>query len=67
MRPLITHCHAGLANVYRRTGTPDQEREHFATATTMYREMGMAFWLEKLEHEMREAPARLTRSGGPGE
>jgi tetratricopeptide (TPR) repeat protein len=52
MRPLIAHCHAGLAKVYRRTGQPDQEREHFATATTMYREMGMTHWLEKVEADI---------------
>jgi hypothetical protein len=26
----------------------------FTTATTMYREMGMTYWLEKAEAEMRE-------------
>jgi hypothetical protein len=57
MRPLIAHCHAGLAKVYRLTGQPDQEREHFATATTMYREMGMTYWLEKAEAEIRSLRA----------
>jgi tetratricopeptide (TPR) repeat protein len=57
IRPLIAHCHAGLAKVYRRTGKPDQEREHFATATTMYREMGMTYWLEKAEAELRSLGA----------
>jgi len=41
MRPLVAHCHAGLATLYRRTGKQDQAQEHFATATAMYREMGM--------------------------
>jgi class 3 adenylate cyclase/tetratricopeptide (TPR) repeat protein len=53
MRPLIAHCHAGLATVYRRTSKPDLEREHFATATTMYREMGMTHWLEELETKLK--------------
>jgi class 3 adenylate cyclase/tetratricopeptide (TPR) repeat protein len=48
MRPLIAHCHAGLAKVYRRTGRLDQALEHFATATTMYRDMGLTYWLEKI-------------------
>ena len=54
MRPLIAHCHAGLAKLCHRTGKPEQEREHLATATTMYREMGMTYWLEKMNAEMRE-------------
>ena len=53
MRPLVAHCHLGLAKLYRRTGTRGQAQEHFATATTMYREMGMTYWLEKAEAEMR--------------
>jgi class 3 adenylate cyclase/tetratricopeptide (TPR) repeat protein len=56
MRPLIARCHAGLAKVYRRSGKPDLEREHFATATTMYREMGMTYWLERLETELKALP-----------
>jgi hypothetical protein len=37
MRPLIAHCHLGLAKLYRRTDKREQAREHLATATTMYR------------------------------
>jgi hypothetical protein len=33
---------------------PEQAREHLATATTMYREMGMTYWLEKAEVELAE-------------
>jgi tetratricopeptide (TPR) repeat protein len=47
MRPLIAHCHLGLGKLYRRTGQREQAQEHLATATTMYREMGMTYWLEK--------------------
>jgi len=49
MRPLIAHCHLGLGKLYRRTGTFEQAQEHVATATTMYREMDMRFWLEQAE------------------
>jgi hypothetical protein len=28
--------------------------EHFAAATSMYREMGMTYWLEKAQREMKE-------------
>jgi len=53
MRPLVAHCHLGLGKLYRRTGKPEQAREHLTTATTMYREMGMGFWLEQAEAESR--------------
>ncbi len=54
MRPLVAHCHAGLAKLYRRTGQRAEADEHFTTATSMYREMGMRFWLEQAEAEMKE-------------
>jgi hypothetical protein len=38
----------------RRTGQREQAQEHLITATTMYREMDMRFWLERAEAEMRE-------------
>jgi tetratricopeptide (TPR) repeat protein len=49
MRPLVAHCHLGLGKLYRRTGKREQAREHLTTATTMYREMEMTYWLEKAE------------------
>jgi hypothetical protein len=49
--PLIAHCHLGLDNLYRRTDKREQAREDLTTATTMYREMGMTYWLEKAEAE----------------
>jgi uncharacterized protein HemY len=52
MRPLVAHCHLGLGKLYRRTGKHDQASEHLTTATTMYREMDMRFWLEKAEAEL---------------
>jgi class 3 adenylate cyclase/tetratricopeptide (TPR) repeat protein len=52
MRPLVAHCHLGLGKRYRRTGQREQAQEHLTTATTMYREMDMRFWLEKAETEM---------------
>jgi hypothetical protein len=54
MRPLVAHCHLGLGKLYRRTGKREQAQEHLATATTMYREMDMQFWLEQAEAELRE-------------
>jgi hypothetical protein len=37
----------------RRQGKREQAQEHLTTATTMYREMGMTYWLEKAETESR--------------
>jgi class 3 adenylate cyclase/tetratricopeptide (TPR) repeat protein len=53
MRPLVAHCHLGLGKLYRRTGTREQTQAHLTTATTMYREMDMRFWLEQAEAELR--------------
>ncbi len=54
MRPLVARCHLGLGKLYLRTDKREQARERLATATMMYREMGMTFWLEKAEAEMTE-------------
>jgi tetratricopeptide (TPR) repeat protein len=49
MRPLVAHCHLGLGRLSRRAGKRQEAQEHLTTATTMYREMGMTYWLEKAE------------------
>ncbi len=53
MRPLVAHCHLSLGKLYRRTGDQAKAEEHVATAASMYREMGMLFWLEQTG-EMKE-------------
>jgi tetratricopeptide (TPR) repeat protein len=52
MRPLVAHCHLGLGKLYRRTGKQQEAHEYLTTATTMYREMGMMYWLEQAEAEI---------------
>jgi class 3 adenylate cyclase/tetratricopeptide (TPR) repeat protein len=52
MRPLVAHCEASLANLYRRANESKKAQAHFTTATTMYREMDMQFWLKQAEAEM---------------
>jgi class 3 adenylate cyclase/tetratricopeptide (TPR) repeat protein len=54
MRPLVAHCHHGLGKLYRRTGNREEAHKHLTTATTMYGEMHMRFWLERTETEDRE-------------
>jgi tetratricopeptide (TPR) repeat protein len=53
MRPLVAHCHLGLAKLCSRTGKRREAREHLAAATTMYREMNMPFWLEQAGTELK--------------
>jgi hypothetical protein len=52
MRPLVAHCHLGLGKLYRRTGKRELAQEHLTTATTLYHEMGMTYWLEQAEPEL---------------
>jgi class 3 adenylate cyclase/tetratricopeptide (TPR) repeat protein len=54
MRPLIAHCHLGLGKLHRRRGDREQAQEHLTTAVAMYREMGMIYWPEQAEAELRQ-------------
>ena len=47
MRPLVAHCHFGLGKLHRRAGRREQAQACLATATAMYRTMGMTYWLEQ--------------------
>ena len=49
MRPLVAHCHSGLGKLYAQSGQRKQAQRHLASAVTMYREMGMQFWLDTVE------------------
>jgi predicted ATPase len=49
MRPLVARCHADLATLHRRCDRGAEADQHLQTATEMYREMGMKYWLEQLE------------------
>ncbi|HEX9408364.1 MAG TPA: tetratricopeptide repeat protein [Methylomirabilota bacterium] len=52
LRPLIAKCHLGVGKLYRRNGDPQGALEQLSTATKMFREMDMRFWLEQAEAEM---------------
>jgi class 3 adenylate cyclase/tetratricopeptide (TPR) repeat protein len=54
MRPLVAHCHLGLGKLSRRTGKREEAHEHLTTATTMYREMDMRFWMEQAAADTKE-------------
>jgi predicted ATPase/class 3 adenylate cyclase len=54
MRPLVAHCHLGLGRLSQRASKLSDARQHLTTATTMYREMTMPFWLDKAEAAMAD-------------
>ena len=47
MRPLERHCHPGLARIWRRLAGDVEAKEHFTAATRVYRDLGMAWWLNQ--------------------
>jgi class 3 adenylate cyclase/tetratricopeptide (TPR) repeat protein len=49
MRPLIAHCHVGLARVCRVLGQESAASEHRARATALLQELGMGYWLERVQ------------------
>ncbi len=51
MRSLVGRCHLGLGRLYLGADERKLAGEHFTTASTMYRTMGMTYWLEKAEAE----------------
>ena len=55
MVPPGGHCHLGLGKLYRRrSGKREQAQEDLTTAMTMYREMGMTYWLERAEAGLKD-------------
>ena len=64
MRPLLAHCHFGLGKLCHRGAKRQEGDEHTTTATTMYREMGMTYWLEEAGREL-EALRSSDRVRGP--
>ena len=54
MRPLVAHCKLGLGKLYGRQGNRGHAQEHLTTAIAMYREMGMTYWPEQAEEELRQ-------------
>jgi class 3 adenylate cyclase/tetratricopeptide (TPR) repeat protein len=56
MLPLVAHCHAGLATLHRRTGRPAETNWHLAEARALYEDMGMAYWLRRLDEAGSSRP-----------
>jgi class 3 adenylate cyclase/tetratricopeptide (TPR) repeat protein len=53
MRPLVAHCHRGLGKLHCKTGQREHGQQHLTTAATMYHEMGMTYWSQKVEAELK--------------
>ena len=54
MRPLVAHCHFGLARLFARTGRGERVAGHFGTAAAMYADMGLLVWLEQAKRQLDE-------------
>jgi len=61
MRPMLAHCHFGLAMFYARQDRIMEAREHGGAAVAMFREMDMRFWLEKTERARTHFGATIVR------
>lgn len=48
MRPLVAHCHAGLATLYTRSGRSAEAQSQLHAATELYEAMGMRGWQARL-------------------
>jgi class 3 adenylate cyclase/tetratricopeptide (TPR) repeat protein len=46
MRPLVAHCHKGLASSYLRLGNEKEAQLENKTALDIYRSLGMTYWLQ---------------------
>jgi tetratricopeptide (TPR) repeat protein len=53
MRPVAGQCHLGLGRFYWRMGKPREAVEHLTPAASMFREMGMRFWLDQAQAELQ--------------
>ena len=49
MRPLVAHCHLGLGVLHARLDKRHEAQQHLATATVLYAEMGMEYWVGQAE------------------
>jgi tetratricopeptide (TPR) repeat protein len=48
MRPFLAHCHRGLARVLRRLGQEPAAGSHRETAGSLFRDMAMHYWTDRL-------------------
>ena len=60
MRPLVAQCHAGLSTLHRESGHEREADAHRATAAKGLRELGMTWWLDRLNTGEMELTGRQT-------
>jgi tetratricopeptide (TPR) repeat protein len=51
MRPLVAHCHWGLACALERSGQAEAATPHRESAGTLFRSLDMRFWAQRVEIE----------------
>jgi tetratricopeptide (TPR) repeat protein len=56
MRPALGLAHFRQGQVLHRMGKRQEAHEHLETAAGMFKEMGMRFWLEQAEAELKAVP-----------
>jgi hypothetical protein len=66
MRPLVAHCHLGLGTTCRQSGNREKAVEHLTAARTLYRGMGMCFWLSQVEAVLIEMGGADQNAGAVG-
>jgi class 3 adenylate cyclase/tetratricopeptide (TPR) repeat protein len=54
MHPLQAHCRFGMGDLYRRTGEIEKARSELLSASELYRQMSMNFWLSKAQRSLSE-------------
>jgi len=54
LRPLTARCHLGLGILYRRAGKNYDARANLATASSLFRDMQMRLWSERVDAELRK-------------
>jgi class 3 adenylate cyclase/tetratricopeptide (TPR) repeat protein len=63
MGPLVAHIDFGLGKLYRRQRAWNEAQSQFESAMSLYRDLGMNYWLEtteaELAHERQRVPAPL--------
>jgi class 3 adenylate cyclase/tetratricopeptide (TPR) repeat protein len=64
-RPLTARCHLGLGDLYRRAGKDELARAHLDTAATLFRDMRMPIWSDRVDAELRmlAGPVRTRQTG----
>jgi tetratricopeptide (TPR) repeat protein len=59
MGPLVAHIDFGLGRLYRRQGAWNEAQSQFESAMSLYRDLGMNYWLEMTEAELARERQRV--------